>query len=151
MLEPLEIEFDVHCPPRLAFEVWTTRIASWWPKSHTVSGESDVEVVLEARAGGRIYERSSSGGEHEWGEVTAFEPPDRLAYLWHIRRDRADATQVEITFSAQGEAGTRVRIEHRGWERLGADAESWRDRNNAAWGSLLSEYRRAVAESRAQA
>jgi uncharacterized protein YndB with AHSA1/START domain len=147
MLEPLEIEFEVECPPRLAFEVWTTRIASWWPRSHTVSADPDVQVVLEARTGGRIFERCATGGEHEWGEVTVFEPPHRLAYLWHIRRDRTDATQVEITFTAHGEAGTRVRIEHTGWERLGAEAETWRDRNHGAWGSLLPQYRRAVALS----
>jgi uncharacterized protein YndB with AHSA1/START domain len=144
MLEPLQIQFEVDCSPPLAFEVWTTRIASWWPSSHTVSGESDVEVVLEGRAGGRIYERSPAGGEREWGEVTVFDPPHRLAYLWHIRRDRADATQVEITFSAHGDGATRVRIEHTGWEHLGADAETWRDRNNGAWGNLLPHYRRAV-------
>jgi uncharacterized protein YndB with AHSA1/START domain len=147
MLEPLEIQFEVDCAPRRAFELWTARIGSWWPRSHTVSGESDVEVVLEGHTGGRIYERSASGGEREWGEVTAFEPPHRLAYLWHIRRDRADATRVEITFSAHGDGATRVRIEHTGWERLGADAETWRDRNNAAWGGLLVHYRHAVAGS----
>ena len=36
----------------------------------------------------------AAGAEVEWGEVTAFEPPHRLAYLWHIRRDRADATAM---------------------------------------------------------
>jgi uncharacterized protein YndB with AHSA1/START domain len=147
MLEPLEIQFDVDCPPPRAFEIWTTQIASWWPKSHTVSADPEVEVILEARAGGRIYERCPAGGEHDWGEVTAFEPPHRLAYLWHIRRDRADATQVEVTFSAHGDAGTRVRIEHTGWERLGTDAETWRQRNHGAWGSLISHYRRRAAES----
>jgi uncharacterized protein YndB with AHSA1/START domain len=144
MLDPLQIQFELDCSPRLAFEVWTTRIASWWPSSHTVSGEPDVEVVLEGRAGGRIYERSASGGEREWGEVTVFEPPHRLAYLWHIRRDRADATQVEITFSAHGDGATRVRIEHTGWEGLGADAETWRGRNEGAWGKLLPHYTRAA-------
>jgi uncharacterized protein YndB with AHSA1/START domain len=147
MHDPLEIEFDVDCPPSLAFEVWTTRIASWWPTSHTVSGESDVEVVLEPRTGGRIFERSAAGGEHEWGEITVFEPPHRLAYLWHIRRDRSDATRVEITFTARGDGRTGVRIEHTEWERLGAEAETWRDRNHRAWGSLLPHYRRAVALS----
>src|SRR5262249_43002769 len=76
-------------------------------------------VTFEPRPGGRIYERTPGGREHDWGEVLAWEPPRRLVYLWHLRFDRADATEVEVTFTPV-EGGTRVRIEHRGWERLGA-------------------------------
>ncbi len=74
------------------------------------------------------------------GARSAWEPPTRLAYLWHLRRDRSDATEVEIRFSAAGTSGTRVDIEHRGWERLGADARDWRDRNQAGWAGLLPHY-----------
>jgi hypothetical protein len=38
----------------------------------------------------------------------------------------------------------RVEIEHRGWERLGAEGDTWRDRNYAAWGTLLPRYREAI-------
>jgi uncharacterized protein YndB with AHSA1/START domain len=144
MTEPIQISFDVECPVAHAFDVWTTRISSWWPRSHTVSAESDADVVLERRVGGRIYERTPTGVEHDWGEVTAFEPPRRLSYLWHIRRDRADATEVAISFTSLGDRITRVEIEHHGWERLGAEAETWRDRNHAAWGTLLPRYREAL-------
>jgi hypothetical protein len=64
----------------------------------------------------------------------------RLSYLWHIRRDRADATEVDIVFCAIDGRNTRVEIEHRGWERLGADADAWRERNRSAWQSLLPRY-----------
>jgi len=97
------------------------------------------EVVLEPRVGGRIFERTRGGDEHDWGEVTAWEPPARLGYLWHLRRDRADATEVEIRFLAHGDA-TRVEIEHRGWERLGARGREWRDRNHGGWSTLLPHY-----------
>jgi hypothetical protein len=52
---------------------------------------------LEGHVGGLIVERTPSGSVHEWGEVTLWEPPRRLGYLWYLRRDRADATEVEIT------------------------------------------------------
>jgi uncharacterized protein YndB with AHSA1/START domain len=145
MTEPIQISFDVDCPVAHAFEVWTERIANWWPRSHTVSAEAGTDVVPERHVGGRIYERTKGGNEHEWGEVTAFEPPRRLSYLWHIRRDRADATEVQISFTSVDASTTRVEIEHRGWERLGAQAESWRDRNCAAWDTLLPRYRDALA------
>ena len=37
-----------------------------------------------------------------------------------------------------------VQIEHRGWERLGADGPEWRERNRGGWSTLLPHYVRAV-------
>ena len=101
-------------------------------------------MVFEPRAGGRIYERGPDGAEHEWGEVTAWEPPRRLAYLWHIYGERAEATDVEVTFAAAAE-GTAVRIVHGGFERLGARGEELRRRNRQGWAGLLAHFERAVA------
>ena len=146
MIEPIRLEFDVACPADRAFEVWTDRIAQWWPTDHSVSGEDGLRVVLEGREGGRIFERTPTGTEHDWGEVTIGEPPTRLGYLWHLRRDRADATEVEIRFLDRGDATTRVEIEHRGWERLGAAGEAARDGNFGGWSTLLPHYVAAAAE-----
>jgi uncharacterized protein YndB with AHSA1/START domain len=140
MIEPLRFSFDVACSPEHAFETWTARIATWWPADHTVSGRDDLVVVLEGRLGGRIFERTPGGEEHDWGEVTIWEPPTRLGYLWHLRRDRGDATDVEIRFVGRGDRTTRVEIEHRGWERLGADGQTWRDRNRGGWDTLLPHF-----------
>jgi hypothetical protein len=145
VIEPIRLSFEVDCPADHAFEVWTARIGQWWPADHTASGEADTTVVLETRPGGRIFERTAAGTEHDWGEVTIWEPPTRLGYLWHLRRDRADATEVEIRFIERGEA-TRVEIEHRRWEALGAEGESWRDRNRGGWGTLLPPFVAAANE-----
>lgn len=144
MIEPLRLTFSVACSAEHAFATWTSRIAVWWPLDHTVSGEDGVNVVLEPGAGGRIYERTPGGSEHQWGEVTVWQPPERLGYLWHLRRDRADATEVEIRFVEQPDGTTLVEIEHSGWERLGAAGQEWRDRNRAGWETLLPHYGAAV-------
>ena len=146
-IEPIRIEFEVPCPVDHAWEVWTDRLGQWWPADHTVTGEEGLGVVLERRVGGRIFERTRGGIEHDWGEVTLWEPPTRLGYLWHLRRDRADATEVEIRFLPRS-GGTRVEIEHRGWERLGAEGETWRDRNRGGWATLLPHYVAAVEAPR---
>jgi len=147
VIEPIRLAFEVDCPVEHAFEVWTARIAQWWPSDHTVSGEANLVVVLEGRPGGRIFERRATGVEHDWGEVTIWEPPRRLAYTWHLNRDRSDATDVEISFVASGDAATLVEIEHRGWERLGAGGADWRDRNHGGWATLLPYYVTAAATS----
>ena len=105
MTDPLRISFDVACPAEHAFRTWTSGIGTWWPPDHTVSGGPEA-IVLTGEVGGRIYERATDGTEHEWGEVTVWQPPTRLAYLWYLGRDPADATEVEIRFHPQ-EGNTR--------------------------------------------
>jgi len=143
MTGPLRLALDVACPVEHAFATWTAGIGTWWPADHTVTGERGLQVVLEGRVGGRIYERTPAGTEHDWGEVTVWEPPSRLAYLWFLRADRSDATDVEIAFVGTG-TGTRVEIEHRGWERLGTRAGVWRDRNQQGWSTLLPHFAAAA-------
>ena len=145
MNAPLRVSFEVACSAEHAFDVWTSGISRWWPPDHTVTGQADL-IVLQAEVGGRIYERTAEGVEHDWGEVTVWEPPTQLSYLWHLRRDRADATEVEVRFLAQGAAVTRVEIEHRGWDRLGAEGRQWREQNRAGWRTLLPHFQAAVSK-----
>lgn len=144
MTEPLTLTFDVACSLEHAFEIWTERIDTWWPHDHTVSALDDLVVVLEAGVGGRIFERTSAGAEHDWGQITAWEPPTKLSYTWHLRADRADATEVDVLFHPVAARETRVEIKHRGWERLGAAGADRRSRNQLGWSGLLPHYVAAV-------
>jgi uncharacterized protein YndB with AHSA1/START domain len=143
--EPLELTFEVACAPADAFSMWTTRASTWWPADHSVSGESGLRVVFEERVGGRIYERTPGGVEHEWGRVTVWEPPSRLAYTWHLRFAPEDATDVEIRFVDAGGDRTRVEIGHSGWERLGERAPERREGNRLGWTSVFPHFVEAVA------
>ncbi|HEX4432884.1 MAG TPA: SRPBCC domain-containing protein [Frankiaceae bacterium] len=146
MSEPLRLSFDVACSVEHAFSVWTSGIATWWPRDHTVTNKPDVAVVLEGRVGGRIYERATDGTEHDWGEVTVWRPPERLGYLWHLGQQRETATEVEIRFRGESSELTRIEIEHTGWERLGVREEALRQQNRVGWESLLPLFVRAITE-----
>ena len=143
-MEPLRLSFEIGCAPEHAFAVWTTRLSSWWPKGHSASGDPDTAVFFEPRLGGRIYERTPDGTEIDWGEITAWSPPHRLGYLWHIARDRGDATNVELHFVALDDGTTRLDIEHDGWERLGADGPAFREANTSGWNALIPSFVRAA-------
>jgi hypothetical protein len=139
-ISPLRLSFDIDCPSAHAFEVWTTRLSSWWPRGHTTSGHPDAVVTLEPHLGGRIFERTPDGTEIDWGEVTAWNPPHGLGYLWHIGRDRSDATDVELTFVDRGDGTTRLEIVHSGWERLGTEGLSWREANAGGWNAMIPGF-----------
>lgn len=76
-------------------------------------------------AGGRIYELSPDGTEHEWGEICVWDPPRRVEYWWHIFLDRDMATMVSISFTPS-ELGTSVRLENSGFEVFGDGVQSGR-------------------------
>jgi uncharacterized protein YndB with AHSA1/START domain len=143
-VEPLELRFTVACSPEHAFDTWARKTSLWWPHGHSVSADPDLTVTIEPGRGGRIYERTPAGDEHDWGQVLVWEPPRRLAYLWHLRFDRADATEVEIAFAPAPE-GTAVTIVHRGWERLGAMGPERRQRNERGWSGLVPHFVAACA------
>jgi hypothetical protein len=139
--DPLVIEFEVGVAPAHAFATWTERCATWWPRSHTMSGDPSA-ITFEPRPGGRIVERAP-GGDHDWGEVLEWAPPRRLRCLWHPFFDRAEATELEITFRAVA-AGTAIRLEQRGWERLGQAAAPRRTRTAGAWGEVTAAFAGAI-------
>jgi Activator of Hsp90 ATPase homolog 1-like protein len=142
--EPLRIAFEVACPQQHAFETWTARLDRWWPSSHSVSGRDDARVELQPRVGGAIRELLPDGTAHTWGEVTSWEPPAELGYRWHLGRDPGTATRVTIRFVPLDAQRTRVEVHHEGWEALGAEAETWRERNVAGWGGVVPRYRAEI-------
>ncbi|MDQ3823448.1 MAG: SRPBCC family protein [Actinomycetota bacterium] len=129
-----------------AFALFTDGIGSWWPlESHSIgSGRDGVTAetaILEGGEGGRLYERMSDGAEASWGAVVAWEPPHRVVISWHVNPKRTAATEVEVRFAPDGD-GTRVELEHRGWERLGAEAEDARSgySSQSGWEAVLARY-----------
>ncbi|HEY1739990.1 MAG TPA: SRPBCC domain-containing protein [Acidimicrobiia bacterium] len=140
MTKALTLDFDVRCDATHAFDVWTARTSMWWPPDHTVSGGPTIEVTIEPGIGGRIFELTPDGTEHDWGEVTVWEPPRRLGYVWHIGQPRADATDVLITFEQTADAHCHVSIVHTGWERLGVRADERRRRNRYGWDTVLPSF-----------
>jgi len=148
VIEPLRLSYEVDCPADHAFDVWTTRISTWWPKGHSTSGDRDTVVVLEPRLGGRIFERTPDGAEIDWGAVTEWSPPTRLGYTWHIGRGPDEATDVEVSFVAVGADRTRLDIVQSGFERLGEAGRAYREANTDGWGTLLPHFATAAEGDR---
>jgi uncharacterized protein YndB with AHSA1/START domain len=118
--------------PEEAFDLFTARIASWWPvRNHSYGGESVTDVVIEPRVGGRVFEVTPAG-EQDWATVLAWEPPARLLLDWHIGEARG--TKVEVTFEPEG-PGSRVVLEHRGFA-----SEGTRGNYAGGWDGVLAAF-----------
>jgi uncharacterized protein YndB with AHSA1/START domain len=137
----------VRVPPERAFEVFA-ELGSWWPlASKSVTLAAADTVVVEPRAGGRVVETARGGEEHLWGEVLVWEPPSRFAFSWHPGRAPETAQEVDVSFSP-AEEGTRVDLEHRGWETLVGPGGQIPDHFDSGWDEALTSYKELAERSR---
>jgi uncharacterized protein YndB with AHSA1/START domain len=119
--------------PESAFRLFTEGMGSWWPvKAYSAGGEDAEAVNFEPRAGGRIYERQAGGAEVPWGTVETWEPPSLVRFSWGL-----NGSEIQVVFVPDGD-GTRVELEHRGWDRLEDQQE--RDSYDAGWDIILAEF-----------
>jgi uncharacterized protein YndB with AHSA1/START domain len=142
----------VNAPVEKAFKVYTEGFNSWWPPQHHIGTADLAEAVLEARPGGRWYERGVDGSECEWGQVLAYEPPTRLLLSWQINGtwqydpDLGHASEVEVLFTDLGGGRTRVDLEHRAFERHGETGGAVRDAvsGEGGWPMIMERLSKAI-------
>jgi len=143
----------VPAPPEDVFAAFTDGMHAWWPREATWSGDGLERIGIEGHAGGFCFEIGPQGRRLDWGRVTIWEPPRRLAFTWEINADRtpaagpAHASQVTVTFSPAAQDGTTVELVHEGWERHGAGGAAYHAEmvNGEAWARLLASYAATVA------
>ena len=137
-LAPIEKTVVVACSVERAFELFTRDIGRWWPVStHSIHGDAVESLVWEPSVGGEVYEVSTAGDRRRWATVTAWEPPHRLVLSWEVDPRRL-GTEVEVRFTELA-AGTRVELEHRGFENVAEGAEM-RASYDPGWTAVLSRF-----------
>ena len=145
MIEPIHTSITVRRAPSDAFRLFTTEMGSWWPlDTHGLAdheaGEKTERLVCEEHGGGRIYEVLSTGVEADWGIVTTWDPPVRVVLDWNPSLEQRPYTEVEVTFTATGDGGTRIDLTHRHLERLGEEAGlQMRAGYEAGWAYVFGE------------
>ena len=144
VIEAVRKIVTVDCVVEEAFRVFTSDTLSWWPTATRSLYEGKVrEIVFEEREGGEVYELSSDGEKGHWATVVAWEPPGRLVLAWKPVKTDALPTEVEVRFTAEGD-GTRVELEHRGWEALAEDGAEKRGNYDTGWDHVLELYERRL-------
>ena len=155
MIEPIHASVNVRRTPEEAFRIFTREMGSWWPlQAFSIAEDTEAEVkaesvVFEEREGGRVYEVMSDGTEGTWATILAWDPPRRLVLAWKPNLTDNPPTELEVTFIADGD-GTRVDLEHRGWERLGAMAEEARSGYGENWNGVLALFVGAAEQDRTE-
>jgi uncharacterized protein YndB with AHSA1/START domain len=154
-IEPIVRTVTVPGSTERAFHVFTQQMGTWWPlDTHSIAvdqelGQRAETLKVDAREGGRIEEVLEDGSTRDWGGIVLWEPPLRVVYAWKPNDNPTPSTEVDVRFAPSGD-GTRVEVEHRGWEGLG----DWSERIHPLYASeggwtLVLERFRSAAESEA--
>jgi hypothetical protein len=148
--ETARVTTFVEVEPDVAFEVFTAEIDLWWRRGPRFrGGGSTSELRFERDDDGyRLVEQAASE-TFEIGRVRVWEPGKRLVLDYRLRNFApSERTEVEVRFEASGQ-GTRVTLEHRGWDaihaehpaRHGLSGEAFSSMIGMHWGDLVTGYR----------
>jgi len=143
----LRKELVIEVDQRRAFEVFTEEIGQWWPLvTHHIGALTPDAAIIEPFVNGRWFERAMDGSECDWGRVIVWDPPRHLVLTWCInsqwRFDTTLATEVDVTFTSEGDSRTRIVLEHRHLDRYGTDADKMRGifDSDGGWTGILRSY-----------
>lgn len=137
---PIRRSVSVAWDPETAFHRFTAQFGDWWPRlTLSIGGKLVKRIVFECHAGGRIIEELHDGRRFQWGKITGWDPPRRVAFTWHPSKDEHQAQDVEVTFEPEG-SGTRVELVSTGWERLDARGRGERKGYDLGWRSVLEVF-----------
>jgi len=134
-LTPITHERLLACDGAHAFATYVGRIGDWWDPRYTANPETMRSVAIESRVGGRIFATHGDLGEHDWGEVTVWEPGSRLVHTFTLAQDRRHPSEVAVEF-VDAPDGCRMRFSHGGWtEANAADRAKFSD-----WPVMLDRF-----------
>jgi hypothetical protein len=151
-IAPVRKTVIVKATAQRAFEVFTARMDSWWPKAHSIADSPVLKSIVEPFVGGRWFTLCEDGSEVVIGHVRVWQPGSQFTVSWEINATwKPDArvelaSEVDVRFIAEADGTTRVELEHRNFERMGSSAgESMRGHVDNGWPGLLDLFAKAAA------
>jgi uncharacterized protein YndB with AHSA1/START domain len=144
-IAPVRKSIRVNASQAHAFDVFTSGLDRWWPRNHGIGNKPMKAAMMETRLGGHWYEIAEDGSRVNVGKIIVWEPPQRFVMTWDInskwKPDTTVSSEVEVRFIADGTSATRVELEHRKFEQMGAEAgESMRKDVDGGWLGMLDRF-----------
>jgi len=148
-IAPVRKSIRVNAEPARAFEVFTAGLGRWWPRDKGIGKLPMKSAVMETRLGGRWYELADDGTQTNVGRIIVWEPPQRFVITWDInskwKPDTTISSEVEVKFIPDGINGTRVELEHRKFEQMGAEqGETMREHVDSGWPGMLERFKAEI-------
>lgn len=114
------VSLRVAASPERTFAAFTDQIGDWWQPNglFRFTDRVGTRLAFEPVPPERLVEIGEDGERFEVGPVLEWEPPSRLVFGWRQDSFPADrSTEVAVRFDAV-DTGTRVTVEHTGWDAI---------------------------------
>ena len=114
------VALRIAAPPERTFNAFTSEIAEWWRPNDLfrITDSVSGHLGFEPDPPERLVEVGTDGNRFEIGIVTVWDPPRGLVFGWRQEGFPAGvSTEVSVRFEAV-EGGTRVTVEHFGWDAI---------------------------------
>jgi len=129
--------------PGTAFEVFTQDVDAWWARGPQYRFRNrDGVLRFEPGVGGRLVEvyDPATGDEFEVGRILVWQPGQRLVFAFRGRNyEPRQRTEVDVRFDAL-KGGTRVTLEHRGWDSLPPGHPARHGLTGSAFTAMISQW-----------
>ena len=148
-IAPVRKSIRVNASAAHAFDVFTSGLGRWWPRDKGIGKMPMKTAVMETHLGGRWYEMAEDGTQTKVGKIIAWEPPTRFVVTWDInsqwKPDETISSEVEVKFIPEGANATRIELEHRKFEQMGAEpGETMRRSVDGGWPGMLERFKSEV-------
>ncbi|MGB9045373.1 MAG: SRPBCC family protein [Pseudolabrys sp.] len=148
-IAPVRKSIRVNASAAHAFDVFTSGLGRWWPRDKGIGKMPMKTAVMETHLGGRWYEMAEDGTQTKVGRIIAWEPPTRFVVTWDInsqwKPDETISSEVEVKFIPEGANATRIELEHRKFEQMGAEpGETMRGSVDGGWPGMLERFKSEV-------
>ena len=122
--------------PATAFDLFTGGITAWWrPKVRGLFRPGRNGTLKFEN--GRLIETYDQGEPFEIGRVLQWKPPSHLRFEWRQEGFApGDLTEVEVSFQP-ATGGTRVTVNHHGWDTLAANHPTRHGYTGGAFTSMI--------------
>ena len=139
----IELEIPIDAPPARVWKAFVDSIGAWWPKDFYVTAEPR-PMTLEAKAGGRMFERGKDGSELLWSTVIALDPNksmDMVGYLTPAYGGPA-TSMIHLEFEPHGDGATLLKVSDAIFGRIGEKLQSIKD----GWRVIFYDNLKAYVE-----
>jgi hypothetical protein len=140
-MEPIRHQLVVACTPVEAFDAWVDDIGQWWHPDYTSDPSGFRGAGIEPRVGGRVFLVDAALGQVEWGRVLAVARGALVVHTSTLGQDPEHPSRVSVHFVPLDEGGTRVELEHGGWDEGNAQFRP----KFTDWPLILDRYAAFVA------
>jgi uncharacterized protein YndB with AHSA1/START domain len=135
------VALRVAAPAARTFTAFTGEIDEWWRPNglFRFTDRAGGRLAFEPDPPERLVEIGTDGERFEIGPVTVWDPPHLLVFGWRQAGfPTGRATEVSVRSNAV-RSGTRVTVEHLGWDAIPQD-------HAARHGFPLSAFQQRLAE-----